>query len=100
MSVVRSIEVTAGELVRAGQVLARLDSTFSQSDLGQLQSKVDGLDARIRRIEAELAGRPFEVQPSASLTELLEMKLHLQRRSAFELQMRNLGEVLAKAEAA
>ena len=100
MSVVRSIEVTAGELVRAGQVLARLDPTFSQSDLGQLQSKVDGLDARIRRIEAELEGLPFEVQPSASLTELLEMKLHLQRKSAFELQMRNLGEALAKAQAA
>lgn len=99
-SVVRSIEVADGELVRAGQVLARLDSTFSQSDLGQLQSKVEGLDARIRRIEAELAGDPFEVQPSASLTELLEMKLHLQRKSAFELQMRNLGEALAKAEAA
>ncbi len=49
-SVIRSVHVAAGDVVKKGQVLARLDPTFTQSDVDQLQAKVDGLDAKVKEI--------------------------------------------------
>ena len=58
-AIVRSIEVRAGESVRAGQVLARLDPTFAAADLGSLDEQVSDLKAQAARMQAEVAGRPF-----------------------------------------
>ena len=58
-SIVRSIEVRAGERVRAGQVLARLDPTFAAADLNALTGQVGTLQALVSRLQAELEGRPF-----------------------------------------
>jgi len=98
-SVIRSIDVAAGDIVRAGQVLARLDSTFTQSDVGQIQEKVATLDARIMRLEAELGRGAMEIRAGAGAAEMLETKLFLQRKASFDAHMRNLGEALARAEA-
>ena len=58
-AIVRSIEVRAGESVRAGQVLARLDPTFAAADLGSLDEQVSALKAQAARMQAEVDGRPF-----------------------------------------
>ncbi|MGO8654605.1 biotin/lipoyl-binding protein, partial [Rhizobium ruizarguesonis] len=58
-SIIRTIEVKAGEVVHAGQTLATLDATFSQADVDQQHAKFSALDAQVRRIEAELAGDDY-----------------------------------------
>ncbi len=58
-SIVRSIDVTAGERVRAGQLLARLDPTFAAADLNALTAQVGTLQAQVSRMQAETEGRPF-----------------------------------------
>jgi hemolysin D len=59
-AIVRSIEVHEGQQVQAGQVLARLDSTFAAADLGALTAQVASLDAEKARLEAEAQGKPFD----------------------------------------
>jgi HlyD family secretion protein len=59
-AIVRSIDVHEGQQVRAGQVLARLDSTFAAADLGTLTAQVSSLDAEVARLEAESRGKPFD----------------------------------------
>ena len=52
-AIIRSIDVRPGDVVKAGAVLAKLDPTFVESDLGQLEARLAGLNAAIARLEAE-----------------------------------------------
>src|SRR5689334_16344691 len=55
--VVQEIAVHAGQLVRAGDVLIRLDPTSTGSELGSGQSQVTSLQMKIARLEAEILDR-------------------------------------------
>jgi len=59
-SVVRSLDVRVGDIVRKGETLATLDPTFSEADADQLRGKINSLAAQIARLEAELDERPYE----------------------------------------
>ena len=58
-AIVRSIDVNAGDVVHAGQVLARLDPTFAAADMGALAAQVSPLQAQVSRMQAEMENRPF-----------------------------------------
>src|SRR5208283_815430 len=58
-SIVRSIDVKEGQVVRAGDILARLDPTFAAADVGALAAQVASLQAEVSRLQAEVDGRPF-----------------------------------------
>jgi HlyD family secretion protein len=59
-SVVREIAVRMGDRVKAGQVLATLDPTFTAADEAELAAKLARLRAAHDRIAAELAGAGYE----------------------------------------
>ena len=59
ISVVRAIDVRAGDTVRAGQVLARLDPTFAAADTASLGHKLAADTAEIERLQAEVDGRAY-----------------------------------------
>ena len=54
--IVRDILVGEGEVVQAGQVLARLDPVFSEADSLQIQSDLQLERLQLARVEAELTG--------------------------------------------
>jgi hemolysin D len=79
-SVVRSIDVTEGQSVRSGDVLARLDPTFTTADVGALEAQVSTLQAEVLRMEAEATGSPFTfTNPDPNLS--LQASIYAQRRS-------------------
>jgi HlyD family secretion protein len=53
-AVIRSLTVRAGDIVHRGDVLAELDPTFTDADAKIYRSKLAGLHAQARRLEAEL----------------------------------------------
>src|SRR5437879_12655219 len=59
-SIVRSIDVTEGQSVHAGDLLARLDPTFASADVGALQAQVSSLQAEAARMQAEGEERSFQ----------------------------------------
>ncbi len=59
-SVVRSVAVKMGQKVRAGEVLATLDPTFSGADEAEIGAKLRRLDATYDRIGTELAGSVYD----------------------------------------
>ncbi len=81
-AIVREIKVHTGDVVKAGQVLAELDPTFAQADLKQLQDHFATVSAQVARLEAELAGTPYE--GGAGAAERLQESIWHQRQS--ELQ--------------
>ncbi len=87
-SIVRSINVHAGEEVHAGQILARLDPTFAAADLTASVAQVNNLQARVARMQAELKNRPFNytgLDPDMSL----QAAIYAQRNAEYEYKLEN-----------
>lgn len=85
-SIVRSINVREGQLVRKGDLLARLDPTFTAADAGALETSVASLQAEVDRLQAEVSGQEF--RGNGSIPSQLQLQIFWQRR----------GEVAAKTE--
>lgn len=98
-SVIRAVDVKVGDTVREGQPLATLDPTFATSDGEQLQDKIDGYDAQIERIGAELAGKRYAVAAGASSEEQLQAELFDQRQAYYSAKLRDFDTQLAQAKA-
>src|ERR1051325_10662007 len=102
-SIVRTIDAKVGDLVRRGDVLATLDQTFSEADVGQLSEKVVSLAAEIGRLDAEIADQPFRVDlAGANAEERLQGIIHQRRRAQYvargESFDRQIGRALAGIE--
>lgn len=98
-SVIREIHVRAGDRVNRGDLLATLDPTFSQADLDQLRNRVGAFDAAINRLRAELGGHELVVGEAANADDILQRKMFLQRKSAYDAQVQNYDAQIASAQA-
>ncbi|MCA1453708.1 HlyD family type I secretion periplasmic adaptor subunit [Bradyrhizobium sp. BRP22] len=98
-SVIREIHVKPGDRVNRGDLLATLDPTFSQADLDQSSSKVGVFNAAIERLKAELDGGDYITGESASADQILQRKMFLQRKSAYDAQIENYQAQVASARA-
>jgi len=100
-SIIRSIDVRIGQVVRKGERLATLDPTDADADQAQLRLKFDSLDTQVKRLEAELTGKaaPAESGQVSADTQLQD-KLTGERRANFAAQVTRLNENIAKTRAA
>jgi HlyD family secretion protein len=100
-SIIRSIDVRIGQVVKKGERLATLDPTDADADQAQLRLKFDSVDTQVKRLEAELAGRTAAVGKGVlSADTLLQDKLAGERRANFEAQMARLDQNIARSRAA
>jgi hemolysin D len=87
-SVVRAVNVKAGQMVKKGQALATLDPTFTQADLLQLQEHLSSDQATVAREEAEIAQRPY-VYSKTDRHQAIQGGLWLQRQAAYRSNIAN-----------
>ncbi len=88
ISIVRSIDVSVGDVVHAGQILARLDPTFAAADMGALAAQVSALQAQVSREQAEMENRPFTYNGlDPNLT--FQAAVYAQRQSEFNFKLEN-----------
>lgn len=93
-AIVRSIDVEAGERVRAGQVLARLDPTFAAADLKAMAAQVANLQSQATRLQAEAANKPFTYvgeDPDLSL----QAAIYAQRKAEYSFRMENYQQKIS-----
>ena len=98
-AVLRELLVKPGDVVRRGQVLARMDSSFAEADRATLSAQRRTLAAHQARLEAELAGQPLP-PVSTDLDALLQAGLHARRQSLLAARLRALDEEIQGQEAA
>jgi hemolysin D len=101
--VVSQILVKDGDLVRAGQVVLRLDASLTQTDVSALEQEAMHKQMAIQRIEAELSDRPFV--PAAGAAPHIAMQMAAQyaaRRQSYQdaLAQEQAALVRARAELA
>jgi len=93
-SVVRSIAVRMGQLVKAGEVLATLDPTFSLADRDELVAKLRTLSATYDRLDTELAGRIYDPR-NPNPEEMTQRDVFRKRQAEYAAK---LGAAERKAE--
>jgi hemolysin D len=87
-SILKSIEVHPGDIVHAGEILARLDPTFAQADLGTLVAQVSSLQAEVTRRQAEVNDKPFSYDGNDS-DMTLQAAIYGQRRAEYNFKLEN-----------
>jgi hemolysin D len=99
-SIIRSIDVTEGQSVHAGDVLARLDPTFTSADVGALQAQVSSLQAEVARMQAEMEERSFQysgVDPAMLLQAAIYTQRESERRSKLEFYHQKIDALASTA---
>lgn len=96
-AILRSFNVRLNQVVRQGEVIARLDPTFAVADLAALQGQENGVAAEVARLEAEAADRAYG--GGSSPAEALQAAIFAQRQSernfrieSFNQRIRSLQE--------
>ena len=98
-SIVRSIDVHEGQRVRAGDVLARLDPTFTAADLATTTEDVSSLRAEVARLQAEAAGTPF-TYTGTDPSWLAQVGIYAHRIAEFDSKMDNFAQRIEQLAAA
>ncbi|HEY0183021.1 MAG TPA: HlyD family type I secretion periplasmic adaptor subunit [Rhodopila sp.] len=97
-AIVRSIDVSPGDTVHAGQILARLDPTFAAADMSALVSQVSTLQAQVSRMQAEMENRPFSysgLDPNMAF----QAAIYGQRQAEFNFKLENYQQKLDSLQA-
>ncbi|MBV8073169.1 MAG: HlyD family type I secretion periplasmic adaptor subunit [Acidobacteriaceae bacterium] len=101
-SIVRSIDVQEGQIVRAGDILARLDPTFASADVGAFAAQVASLQAEVSRLQAEVDSRPFTYSgsdPNLSLQAAIFAQRQAERMfqiENYQQQINSLATIIAR----
>jgi hemolysin D len=102
-SIIKSLDVHEGQVVKQGEVLATLDPTFTTADVGALRAQVANLDAEIARCQAELAQKPFDMpqqqDPIANSYSAMQRQYYLQRKAQYDAQLRSYDDQIAQLKA-
>lgn len=97
-AILRAINVSEGQLVRAGDVLARLDPTFAAADVGALEAQVRSFQAEVDRLEAEAADGPY--RPSTSdAAAAVQASVYAQRRAQYRYQIESYAQRISGLQA-
>ena len=97
-AIVRAINVREGQTVRAGELLASLDPTFSGADVSSLQANVKSFQAEVDRLAAEASGTPY--QPiSTDASTVLQVAIFGQRQAQYRYQLESYNQKISGLQA-
>ena len=103
-SIIKQIYVKPGQHVNKGDLLAELDPTFTQSDLGSLQAQYDSAQANVERLRAEIDNKAYvpsrqTVYTANALREYQQDKAQLNSTlDSYTTKVKSLQAALASAQ--
>ncbi|CAO3424202.1 HlyD family type I secretion periplasmic adaptor subunit [Azospirillum doebereinerae] len=97
-SIIRSIEVREGQVVRRGEVLATLDPTILKADEAQLERQFVSLTAEVSRLQAELDGKPYRPEEKDAYYRLQE-SIWRHRQAELQSKLANFDQRIETAKA-
>lgn len=98
-SLIQSIDVRIGQVVKKGQRLATLDPTFAQADESQLRKQLSSLETQTKSLEAELAGHKIADAYSVGADGQLQAELSVERQANYQAQLAKMDENIARLQA-
>ncbi|MGZ4968230.1 MAG: HlyD family type I secretion periplasmic adaptor subunit [Methylobacter sp.] len=97
-SIVQSIDVRIGQVVKKGESLATLDPTFAQADEVQLRKQLSSLETQSKSLEAELSGNKT-LGNNTDADSRLQADLSVERQANYQAQLAKMDENVARLQA-
>ncbi len=97
-SIVREIDVQEGQMVHKGDLLGRLDPTFSASDTMALTQSVQSLRAETLRLHAEATDVDYQPELGDAAAAMQD-SIYLQRKAERKARLQNYSEKIAGLQA-
>jgi HlyD family secretion protein len=98
-SIVQSIDVRVGQVVKKGERLATLDPTFAQADEVQLRKQLSSLETQSKSLESELSGGKVPDNAVADADSRLQAELSIERQANYQAQLAKMNENIARLQA-
>ena len=98
-SIIQSIDVRIGQIVKKGERLATLDPTFTEADESQLRTRLLSLDNQAQRMEAELTGKKTAGAEGVDADSMLQSRLATERHASYGAQLSRLEESVSRVKA-
>ena len=98
-SIVQSIDVRVGQVVKKGERLATLDPTFAQADEVQLRKQLSSLETQSKSLESELSGGKVLDNAVADADSRLQAELSIERQANYQAQLAKMNENIARLQA-
>jgi hemolysin D len=98
-SIIQSIDVRSGQVVKKGERLATLDPTFTEADESQLRTRLHSLDNQLQRLEAELSGKKLTGASAEDADSRLQTRLAAERHASYNAQVLRLEESISRLRA-
>jgi hemolysin D len=100
-SIVKSIDVRVGQVVKKGQKILTLDPTFAKSDLAQVNIRIETAKATIYRAQCELNHENYVIPKEDRYgIGMLQYNIFKQRTLAFNARMQSFDTQISSAREA
>ena len=99
-SIIQSVNVRVGQVVKKGDILASLDATFIQADETQLRVRLSSLETQIQGFGQELSGDGAQGKPVVNADDQLQADLLFERKANYRAQQAKMSETAARLRAA
>jgi len=93
-SIVQTINVSEGQIVKKGDVLATLNPTYAVADLTALTAQQQAYAAQVARLQAQENGTPYNPDP-ANPASALQMETYNQQESQFQFTMEDYAQKIS-----
>lgn len=95
---VREMAVKAGDIVRKGQVLARLDPTAVKADFNQVKQRLQSDEAMVSRLQAEHDGRTYVSDVNNPYSKV-QLAIWRQRQAEYQSSLANFDGQIRNLQA-
>jgi hemolysin D len=96
-SIIRSLNVSAGDMVRAGAVVATLDPTFVDADAASLRGRLESLEAQIRRLDAVTSERALA--SGEGVDQVIQAAILERQRQEYRSRLESYRQQVARVQA-
>ncbi len=98
-SVIKSIDVKIGDVVKKDQVLITFDPTNNEAEIARLQTELSTLTAQFDRLLAEFQGREYKVPENGSEDARWQLAIYEQRRKYYLEKLRYYEQSIQRLQA-
>ena len=97
-SVIKSIDVKVGQVVRPGQVLICFDPTINKAEEERLRSELASIEAQYDRWSAEFSSKKYVLPANPTRNQVLQQAIFKQRQSYYDEKIRYYNEFIKRVE--
>ena len=97
-SVIKSIDVRVGQVVKKGQLLISFDPDINKAEEERLRSELNNIQAQHNRWQAEFSGSTLTLPPNADQNQRWQYAIWKQRQTYYRERLRYFDESIKRVE--